>query len=54
MRKLTGQADDPRSLKVRIIDRKVNARCHNGWRFVTAAKSTPLNEPNKSGLYTSD
>ena len=35
MRKQGGATDDPREVKVRIQDRRVTARCHNGWKFVS-------------------
>jgi hypothetical protein len=40
MRKQGGKAEDPREVKVKILERRVTARCHNGWRYVSAKKST--------------
>jgi hypothetical protein len=53
MRKNSGEQEgDYRDLRVNIVERRVTAACHNGWRFVTGRKSTPLEQTK--GVYTSD
>ena len=52
-RKQGGQAEDAREIRVRIQERRVTARCHNGWRYVSTKRTQALNDPVK-GRYDSD
>jgi hypothetical protein len=43
-----------KDVKVKIGERRLTFRCHNGWRYVNKRKSTVLGAPNKLGLYSAD
>lgn len=43
-----------KDVKVKIGERRLSFRCHNGWTYTGKRKSTVLGPPNKLGLYIAD
>ena len=54
MRKSDGKMQDLEDIQVSVTERKINIRCHNGWRYITDNKSTSLSKPDWYGKFTAD